>query len=97
MAGLAALIKGIDVASLDAKGVLGCLANLLLGRGHGRTICRFRIDGLGIAFRLLALAAVFAAGLIGASIAASGLQHCCCCSGRILQQHHVSDDFHLGH
>ena len=73
MAGLAALIKGIDVASLDAKGVLGALLTFYWG---GAMVGRFAGSGLMgrvSPFRLLALAAVCAAGLIGASIAASGV------------------------
>ena len=73
MAGLAALIKGIDVASLDAKGVLGALLTFYWG---GAMVGRFAGSGLMgwvSPFRLLTLAAVFAAGLIGASIAASGV------------------------
>ena len=73
MASLAALIKGIDVASLDAKGVLGALLTFYWG---GAMVGRFVGSGLMgrvSPFRLLALAAVCAAGLIGASIAASGV------------------------
>ena len=73
MASLAALIKGIDVASLDAKGVLGALLTFYWG---GAMVGRFAGSGLMgrvSPFRLLALAAVCAAGLIGASIAASGV------------------------
>ncbi len=73
MAGLAALIKGIDVASLDAKGVLGALLTFYWG---GAMVGRFAGSGLMgrvSPFRLLAFAAVCAAGLIGASIAASGV------------------------
>lgn len=73
MASLAALIKGIDVASLDAKGVLGALLTFYWG---GAMVGRFAGSGMMgrvSPFRLLALAAVCAAGLIGASIAASGV------------------------
>ncbi|HAT47536.1 MAG TPA: glucose/galactose MFS transporter [Flavobacteriales bacterium] len=73
MAGVAALIKGIDISGLDAKGVLGALLTFywggaMLGRFAGSALMQ-RIAPS----KLLAFAALFACSFIGLSILSHGV------------------------
>lgn len=73
MASLAALIKGIEVSGLDAKGVLGALLTFYWG---GAMIGRFAGSALMqhmSASKLLGIAALMALTLIGLSIASAGV------------------------
>ena len=73
MAGVAAMIKGVDVSGLDAKGVLGALLTFYWG---GAMLGRFAGSGLMQKirpFRLLAMAALLALVLIVASVTSSGV------------------------
>lgn len=73
MAGVAALLKGVDVSGLDAKGVLGALLTFywggaMLGRFAGSALMQ-RVSPSN----LLAIAATLAVSCIGVSIASSGV------------------------
>ena len=73
MAGVAAMIKGVDVSGLDAKGVLGALLTFYWG---GAMLGRFAGSGLMQKikpFRLLSMAALLALILIVASVTSSGV------------------------
>ena len=73
MAGVAAMIKGVDVSGLDAKGVLGALLTFYWG---GAMLGRFAGSGLMQKirpFRLLSMAALLALVLIVASVTSSGV------------------------
>ena len=73
MAGLAAFIKGIDVAGLDAKGVLGALLTFYWG---GAMLGRFAGSALMHSIKpstILAVAALLALSFIGLSIATTGV------------------------
>ena len=73
MAGVAAMIKGVDVSGLDAKGVLGALLTFYLG---GAMLGRFAGSGMMQKirpFRLLSMAALLALVLIVASVTSSGV------------------------
>ena len=73
MAGVAASIKGVELAELDAKGILGALLTFYWG---GAMVGRFVGSGLmqRIApFRLLAGAALAASLLIALSVASTGV------------------------
>ena len=73
MAGVAAFIKGIDVAGLDAKGVLGALLTFYWG---GAMVGRFAGSALMQRFKpstLLAGAGLMAMAFIGLSISTMGV------------------------
>ena len=73
MASLAAFIKGIDVAGLDAKGVLGALLTFYWG---GAMLGRFAGSALMHSIKpstILAVAALLALSFIGLSIATAGV------------------------
>ncbi|MDG1675046.1 MAG: sugar MFS transporter [Flavobacteriales bacterium] len=73
MAGVAAFIKGVDVAGLDAKGVLGALLTFYWG---GAMVGRFAGSALMqrvAPSSLLAGSAALAVAFIGLSIASSGV------------------------